>query len=81
MKKPDEIQFYAALRYCHAQCERYKLRRPFATDVAEMLGMHPKRALALLSKWDRSGWWDWGVSIRSGYFTAAAPATIELYAR
>lgn len=29
--------------------------------------MHYKRALYLLEKWSRKGWYEWGVSIRVGW--------------
>lgn len=73
MRKRDEILLFAAIRYTYTQCAQYNLRRPFATEVAELLGMHPKRAIALLYKWDNNGWWEWGVSVRSGWFTDGAP--------
>lgn len=65
MRKPDEIQFYAAIRA--------KGRGIFADTVAERLGIEWDRAAYLLEKWCRLGWWDWGVSLRSGWLTDAAP--------
>ncbi len=32
--------------------------------------MIEKRAMAMLDKWDRKGWWEYGVSLRSGWLTA-----------
>ena len=40
-----------------------------------------KRALRVLEKWTRKGWWDWGVSVRAGWLTddgrAALTAALE----
>lgn len=65
MRKPDEIAYYAAIRA--------KGRGIFADTVAERLEIEWSRAAYLLAKWEGAGWWDWGVSLRSGWLTDAAP--------
>ncbi len=66
--KPDEILLLKTL---------YKERpKPlptndsqFVDDIGERLGMHTKRTLYLLDKWTDKGWWEYGVSLRTGWFT------------
>jgi hypothetical protein len=49
----------------------------FATDVGRRLGVHPKRAAYLFDKWLCKGWWDFGVSPRTGWLTAKGLAEVE----
>lgn len=42
---------------------------PFATDVALALGIPIKRAEYILKKWTDKDWWDYGVSLRTGWLT------------
>lgn len=65
MRKPDEIEYYAAIRA--------KGRGVFADVVAERIGMDWGRAQDLLEKWADNGWWEYGVSVRSGWLTDEAP--------
>jgi len=65
MKHLDEIEYYAAIRA--------KGRGVFADVVADRLGIEWNRAEYLLEKWTRAGWWEWGVSLRSGWLTDEAP--------
>lgn len=65
MRKPDEIEYYAAIRA--------KGRGVFADVVAENIGMEWGRAEYLLEKWADNGWWDYGVTLRSGWLTDEAP--------
>lgn len=65
MIKADEHEYYAAIQA--------KGRGVFADVVAERLGMEWGRAESILEKWTRRGWWEWGVSIRSGWLTDTAP--------
>ena len=37
--------------------------------VAADLGMHEKRLQYILLKWTDKGWWDYGVSARTGWLT------------
>ena len=40
--------------------------------IARELGIPDKRAMYLFEyKWDRKGWWEWGVSGSGGWFTEA----------
>ena len=41
----------------------------FASHYAEKLGMHWKRCNSLLLKWTDKRWWEYGVSVRTGWFT------------
>lgn len=77
MRKPDEIAFYAALRALHKgpyKAQQYDL--PFADKVGAQLGIHEKRVYGLLNKWTDRDWWEFGVSMRSGWFTEAAPLVL-----
>ncbi len=50
----------------------------FADAVAKRLtGMHEKRCQRILEKWEDKGWWDSGVSCRSGWMTAKGLAEAE----
>ena len=40
-----------------------------ATELAAKLSMNEKRAEYLLGKWTDKGWWDYGVSLRTGWLT------------
>lgn len=68
--KPDERQL---LRRLAELQPGYGKRRPpewaFATDVGVALGMAEKRAAYVLDKWAGKGWWEYGVSLRTGWLT------------
>lgn len=64
--KPDEAAF---LKELAASRPRPTREAPFATDIGVRLGLHPKRAHYLLEKWLDKGWWECGVSVRSGWLT------------
>lgn len=68
MRKPDEIALYAAIQA--------KGRGVFADTVAERLGIEWARAEYLLEKWTSTGWWAYGVSLRSGWLTDEAPSEL-----
>jgi hypothetical protein len=42
---------------------------PFLDELAQQIGMHPKRAIGIAEKWTRRNWWDCGVSTRAGWLT------------
>lgn len=42
---------------------------PCPRDVAEALGMNAKRAAYLFEKWDKKGWYNYGVSLTTGWLT------------
>lgn len=75
MRKPDEIALYSLLRERHNH-QPYQCTEKFATEIAAEIGIHEKRATALLYKWDRKGWWSYGVSVRTGFFEPGAPDSI-----
>lgn len=77
MRKADEITFYAALRELHGGPFNAKSYPEFADAVGVFFGIHPARVHALLYKWARVGWWDYGVSVRSGWFTPEAPTELQ----
>lgn len=74
-RKPDEIAFYAEVRRVH-WLPTHPLDRPFADAIAERMGIPDKRAHYLLEKWSVKGWWESGVSLRSGWFTHGAPKSL-----
>lgn len=45
---------------------RHRQPRYTPADVGEI---HHKRLDAILYKWVKKGWWDYGTSVRSGWFT------------
>ena len=69
MRHADEIEFYAAIRA--------KGRGVFADVVAERIGLCWGRAEDLLDEWCRLGWWEFGVSLRSGWLTDEAPEALN----
>lgn len=75
MRKPDEVALYNALRLLTGGEAHYGIARSgrFADEVARDLGIPEKRATFLLDKWSDRGWWDYGVSARTGWFTPEAP--------
>jgi hypothetical protein len=38
----------------------------------------PKRFYSLLAKWERKGWWEYGVSLRGGWLTDAGRAALAV---
>ena len=72
MRKPDEIALYSLLRERHGH-KAYQHTDKFATDIGEEIGIHPKRTYGLLVKLSDKGWWNYGVSVRTGFFEPGAP--------
>ena len=66
MIKADEVLFLKTL----ASERPRQTKGPFATDIGVRLGIPVKRAEYLLKKWSRRGWWNCGVSLRSGWLEA-----------
>lgn len=65
--KPDEKALLAVMAATPSQAAR---GMEFATDLAtRLLAMDEKRCLYLLGKWADKGWWEYGVSLRSGWMT------------
>lgn len=73
--KPDEVALFNALRVSARTNARSPNRQPleFADAVGATLGIHPKRVEALLWKWTKRGWWNYGTSARGGWFEEEAP--------
>lgn len=71
MIKTDEIAFYDFARTARAQGEMLRdiINRPDCP-------VPHKRAWYLLSKWNARGWYEYGVTLDLGFFTAAAPAAL-----
>lgn len=68
--KPDEVALFNLLRDERPQPTR---AAPTIDPLADRLGIPRKRAWRLLEKWSDKGWWDCGVSDRTGWFTDKAP--------
>jgi hypothetical protein len=74
-RKLEEIALYAALRalapgaYMNPGIEAIE-------DQARRLGVPEKRAFCWVEKWCCKGWWDYGVSLRGGWFTPEAPPSL-----
>lgn len=71
MRKADEIAFYALARAARAR--GVAVRDTISSPQCPVPG---KRAHYLLNKWATRGWYDYGVSLDLGWFTANAPATL-----
>ena len=52
-------------------------RVPFVDELANDLGFPSKQALSWAEKWVRKGWWDYGVTLRSGWFTPEGIETLK----
>lgn len=68
--KPDEILLFRRMRLERGHPMG---RRLFVDEVGAELGIHAKRVEYLLDKWSERGWWDYGISARTGWFTRDAP--------
>jgi hypothetical protein len=70
-RRPDEIALYARLR-ADGRCPG-----PNAVyEAFDALSIPEKRGFYLLDKWDAKGWWEYGVSLRCGWFTENAPEAL-----
>ncbi len=66
--KPNEQLLLSKLAAAHGG--PYNPNRADAVDrIAHRHGINEKRALYLCEKWEARGWWEYGISIRSGWFT------------
>lgn len=71
--KPDEYKLLttlAAMQGTNRLRPRDNDQHVFATTIGHELGIHPKRVCYLLEKWADKGWWECGVSLRTGWLTA-----------
>jgi len=75
----DEAAFYAALRG-RSRLEREGVRFFDSIDALEeesaRLGICADTASDIIEKWTAAGWFQWGVSHRSGWFTETAPEVL-----
>jgi hypothetical protein len=72
MIKPDEIEFYRRLR--QVAPEPYKGPGRLAVlAIADEIGLHSKRAEALMEKWIGRRYMECGVSAIQAWFMPAAP--------
>lgn len=69
-RKSDEIRLYNLLRQRPGEHEK---PLGLADDYFEAAQIHPGRGYYVLEKWADKGWWDYGVSLRGGWFTPQAP--------
>lgn len=76
--KPDEARLILEVAEIHEKAGggRVAILVPFVDEIADGLGIHAKRAAYLAEKWIKKGWWDCGVSTRSGWFTDAGRAKV-----
>ena len=76
--KPDELALLKTLAF-HRPKQTWT--GPNAEDVGISLGMHHKRVDYILNKWTNKGWWNYGVSARTGWLTEAGVSkAVELFA-
>jgi hypothetical protein len=64
--KPDELQLLQAVAA--------KPRSALADACFAPIQMPEKRGLYLLQKWADKGWWEYGVTLRSGWLTPKGAA-------
>ncbi len=68
--KSDERAFLEALRAEHQHVPYRRVGTPVPADeIGEEVGLSAKRVDYLLEKWTQRGWWEYGVSARTGWFT------------
>lgn len=68
-----ECDYFNALRRHHTRQKEGKEHPFFADAVAVILGLDEEWAQETLEAWVERGWWECGVSERSGWFTSDAP--------
>lgn len=82
--KPDELVLLkeAFKQHGGAAYRDVDHKPPFFDEIAQGFGICDKRSYYILTKWDDKGWWDSGVSLRSGWFTPEGVVAIkEILAR
>lgn len=71
--KPDEIALLRLTLAVH-RFKPYKgapdekVAAPFIEEIGAAIGVPHKRAWFLAEKWTDKRWWDYGVSVRGGWF-------------
>jgi len=76
MIKKDEVCLFAKLK--EQVLKAGPSRHVDARHVAEQIGIPEKRLQYILEKWTDKGWWDYGVSACTGWFTEAGFALESL---
>ena len=78
--KEQERVFLRAVLDAHEGPYHKNREAPFADEIAASLGFNSKWAMNKVDKWCDRGWWNCGVSLRSGWFEpegfAAATAAV-----
>ena len=74
--KPQELAFYKAVWDAHQHRDPHEHKYP--GDIAKELDIPEKRAHYWLEKWIRKGWFECGVSVRTGWLTDSAPNPEDL---
>lgn len=82
--KPDEREFL--LKLASIQVPHYGggirlAPREFATDVGVEMGIPINRVVYILKKWSNKDWWNYGVSLRTGWLTKKGLAKAEELAK
>ena len=62
--KKDERILLCALQ---ARSSVQMATSPTVREIVDTLGMHHKRAEYICKKWSERGWYDWGVSVLTGW--------------
>lgn len=75
MRKVAERAMYSAMRE-RAPKPYVNVGRQGCYDVMDSLGIDRKQGFAWIEKWLSKGWWDYGVSLPCGWFTADAPEAL-----
>jgi hypothetical protein len=71
--KPDERALLILVSKVHGGANKPNQHTgkdiPFLDAIGERIGMHPKRANGIGLKWTDKNWWNYGVTVRSGWLT------------
>jgi hypothetical protein len=67
--KADEIALLQLAAAVHEGPYKCNKEAPFIDALGALLGMHTKRSHYLAGKWCDKGWWDFGTTLRSGWFS------------
>ena len=62
--KPDEAEL---LRRMKEGMSLPRGKRPWPRQIAQEIGMHPKRLWSICEKWARKGFYEYGVSCDLGW--------------
>lgn len=80
--KPDERALLIAIAVSHGKPYGGGISAKWPEDIAEELGIHPKRALYLFNKWasrrNRDDWFSYGVRAGLGWLTPEGFAKAQI---